>query len=166
MNFDVSSFLIGLAALPTLALTAWVAQWLVLMFTLRSIAPAGCHVCDHKGEWELGERVNAAFHFDDWRHTILWANRRWHRNAWAAHRWNQAWAPGGEQHRVDCNQPGCQFLKVAGPYSDLTAAVSVGKQHERARHGGWMTTTVESEPARQAPDNVARITPDAHDSPN
>ncbi|MBN9214160.1 MAG: hypothetical protein J0J04_04970 [Microbacterium sp.] len=148
MQFDLASYLLGLATLPGIALVGWLALRAVAAFTLRTIAPGGCLVCDHRGKWNVGDRINAAFYFDDWRHDLLWRRRRWHRRAWAAHRWNPAWQSGGEQHRVECNQPQCEFLGVAGPYSDLPLVVIVGQQHEKAVHGGALTTYIESTPAK------------------
>lgn len=150
MQFDIGSFLIGFAVLPTLALLIWLATILISLVVLRTIAPDGCLICDHRGKWKVGERSNAAFHLGNLRHDLLWRRRRWHRAAWRAHRWNAAtWVGGSEQHAVECNQPGCETLDMRGPFSDIRAAVSVGEHHERARHNGWQTTSVESTPAKE-----------------
>ncbi|MGN7187024.1 hypothetical protein [Microbacterium enclense] len=144
MTFDALSFVLGVLALPALALISLVTLRVVSLFTLRTISRNGCLVCDRRGSWEIGSRSNAAFYLSDWRHSLLWANRHWHRAAWAAHRWNRAWTPGSEEHRVECTEPACEFLGVRGPYSDLRVAVGVGRQHEIAVHGRAETTTVKS----------------------
>lgn len=148
MQFDVSSYLAGIATPFAVAAAVWLTLRLIFVFRWRTIAPGGCHVCDHRGKWNVGDRSNAAFYLDDWRHDLLWRRRGWHRRAWAAHRWNPAWRSGGAEHRVECNQPQCEFLGVAGPYSDLPVAVIVGQQHEKALHGGALTTYVESTAAK------------------
>ncbi|AUG29576.1 hypothetical protein CXR34_09020 [Microbacterium hominis] len=148
MQFDIGSFFIGLAVLPATAALVKVAITLVSLFVLRTIAPDGCLVCDHRGSWKVGERSNAAYYLDDLRHDVLWRRRRWHGAAWRAHRWNSAWVDGGEEHTVSCDRPGCEILGVRGPYSDRPIAAAVGRQHELACHSGSVTTSVKTSPAK------------------
>jgi hypothetical protein len=139
----VAGIVIGVAVVPVARTALYTLAWL----TARTVTPRGCRVCDHAPKWNSGDRSNAAYLLGKLRHDLYVRSHRWHRDAWAVHRWNPQLVRSGSEswHRVDCAEH--EFPDVTGPYADPAVAARVAREHELAQHAGAPLASV-ADPVR------------------
>lgn len=94
MTFDWSSYLLGLVTLPAVALFAGSALALLFRALDKNLGIGACFVCDEGFTCEIGDYTRLGIWFRSRRHNWFVRSRRWHRDAWAANRWNPYRAPG------------------------------------------------------------------------
>ena len=88
------SFWIGVAAVPVTAIIVAVVLAVFLRATDKNIGAGGCLVCDEAFVCDTGDYTRLGIWLRSRRHNWFIRNRKWHRDAWARHRWNPYRLPG------------------------------------------------------------------------
>lgn len=133
--------------------------WLILWMFSKTTREGSCQVCAHYPRWRTGEVRNLRYQWGLFAHDTFWSRRRWHREAWAQHRWNLSHSGEGLKwrhliHCQVCEAPGDDEEDVSpfevyrsfdqsGPYLTESAALPVARDHEVSLHGGDRTTRIE-----------------------
>lgn len=93
-GFSWGSFWAGFVAFPLAVLAIGLLIAAFLRAIDKNLGKGDCVVCDQAFTCDIGDYTRLGIWFRSRRHNWFIRNRKWHRDAWANHRWNPYRLPG------------------------------------------------------------------------